>query len=146
MAAAVSCSELACCSVRLERSWLPEAISPVARRTDSADSRMRSSTAAIFSVKLLKAWPMSDSSSRPCTCRRRVKSPSPEAMSCSALRTVTSGASMRRTVSPITSAATTMHARVLSVATWPRRVSEAKASARSAATTSIQGVPCTLAA
>ena len=144
--AAVSSSELAWPSVREDRSWLPLAISLVARRTDSADWRMRSSTAAILSANWLKPWAICASSSRPCASRRLVRSPSPEAMPCSASRTSVRRRSMRHHGRH--HHAGQQHkddgAEHGGLAQGSGRAD--RASASSATTASIQGVPSTLAA
>jgi hypothetical protein len=69
--AAVCCSALACCSVRLDRSWLPEAISDDAVAMPSADRRtwptivtrltfIRLSAASSLPVSSLRSTTMSE--------------------------------------------------------------------------------------
>ena len=60
--AAVCCNALACCSVRLDRSWLPEAISEDAVAMPSADWRTRSTIVTRLPFMRLRAdssWPIS---------------------------------------------------------------------------------------
>ncbi|OWG18458.1 hypothetical protein KDK82_1937 [Delftia sp. K82] len=74
MAAAVCSSELACCSVREERSWLPASISPEAVAMLSAPERTCPTTWARLSFIWRSAcsnWPVS---SRESTVMRLVRS------------------------------------------------------------------------
>ncbi len=115
-------------------------------RTDSDDSRMRSSTVAILSTNWLKDWPICASSSRPAEVRRRVRSPSPEAMSCSASRATARRLSMRRSATVSSTAAPSTDSTVMRAATCSSARTESVACARSITTASVQGVPSTLAA
>ncbi|MNK52352.1 hypothetical protein D3C87_712830 [compost metagenome] len=114
--AAVSSSELACCSVRDDRSWLPAAISDDDTFTDSLAVRIFTSTAAILSMKRLKAPAICASSSTPEASRRRVRSPSPEAMSSSASRTSSRRLSILNTSSDSSSAASPVSSAAVTVA------------------------------
>ena len=146
IAAEVSSSALACDSVRIDRSLLPEAISPEAVRTVSDAARICSSTAAILSAKRLKALAICVSSSRPEASMRRVRSPSPEAMSSSASRTSSMRRSWRLTNTDIRPPAASRHSTVIMTVMRSIDLNVAVARSRSTAVSSIHGVPSTLAA
>ncbi len=107
---------------------------------------MRSSTAAILFTKWLKAVAICASSSLPLLSRRTVRSPSPEAMSSSASRTMARRRSWRLTATDTRATAATRHSAVMAAATCNRWRSGAVASARSMPMASTQGVPSTLTA
>ena len=146
MAAAVSSSEPACCSVRADKSWLPLAISVEARRTDSEDSRMLTSTLAILSTNWLNDVAMAASSSLPWVSRRRVRSPSPDAMSRSASLTRPRRRSWRLTATVNSATATNTLSTVIRPAICSIAVTAWVASERSMAMARVHGVPSTLAA
>ncbi len=106
--AAVSCSALACCSVRADRSWLPEAICDDAVAMPSADSRTRLTMCTRLSFMRPSAaisWPVSSERS---TTMRELRSPPATASASTTQRSsgrVTDEASIQPSVSAASTAA-----------------------------------------
>ncbi len=143
MLEAVSSSELACSSVRCDRSALPAAISCAAERTESLPRRICCSTAVSLSAKALNERAICATSSWPSAGRRLVRSPLPEPMSSIASRIIDRRRNARAVIAPTMAAATsaTTTSTPIDVVTSERM--PAVASDLSSATTRPQSVPCT---
>ncbi len=143
MLEAVSSSELACSSVRCDRSALPAAISCAAERTESLPARICCSTTVSLSAKALNERAICATSSWPSAGRRLVRSPLPEPMSSIASRIIDRRRNARAVIAPTMTAATsaTTTSTPIDVATSERM--PAVASDLSSATTRPQSVPCT---
>ncbi len=113
-AAAVSCRLDAACSVRADRSWLPCAISALARFTDVLKSRICRRIVLIFSANALNALAICAASSAPSAGRRFVRSPLPLETSVSASRTIRMCLKAAFVIAP-TSAAAMMATHVASI-------------------------------
>jgi len=140
---AVSSSELACSSVRCDRSALPAAISCAAERTESLPRRICCITAVSLSAKVLNERAICATSSSPSDGRRLVRSPLPEPMSSIASRIIDRRRNAREVMAPTMSAATKATATSAPAEVSTSERMPAVASDLSSATTKPQSVPFT---